>query len=148
MPAIKKTKLVPYSQEQMYELVNDVKKYREFVPFCSDSQILSQTDEEIKASLTLARGGLSKSFTTLNRLQPHKMIEIRLVDGPFRQLEGFWLFEALSPSETRVVLDLDFEFSSRLIAMLFGPLFEQIASMLVDAFCQRAAVVYGSRNLS
>lgn len=142
MPSIKKNKVVAYSQQQMYDLVNDVARYREFVPFCAQSTVISQTDDEIKATLAFAKGGLSKSFTTLNRLQPAKMIEIRLVDGPFRHLEGFWQFEALGPQQCRVSLDLEFDFSARLVAMMFGPLFEQIAHMLVDAFCHRAQQIY------
>lgn len=142
MPSIKKNKIVPFSQQQMYDLVNDVARYREFVPFCVQSSIISQTEDEIKATLGFAKGGLSKSFTTLNRLQPAKMIEIRLVDGPFRHLEGFWQFEALGPQQSRVSLDLEFDFSAKLVAMMFGPVFEQIALMLVDAFGKRAEQIY------
>jgi len=142
MPSIKKNKVIPYRHEQMYALVNDVNRYREFVPFCTQSTVISQTEDEIKATLAFARGGLAKSFTTLNRLQPHKMIEIRLVDGPFRHLEGFWQFEELGEGQSRVSLDLEFDFSAKLVAMMFGPLFEQIAHRLVDAFCKRAEHIY------
>lgn len=142
MPSIKKAKVVPYSQQQMYALVNDVAKYHEFVPWCVESTVLDQNEDEIRATLGFASKGLSKSFTTLNRLQPHKMIEIRLVDGPFRHLEGFWQFDALEAGKSRVSLDLEFEFSAKLVSMMFGPVFNQVASTLVDAFCNRAMEVY------
>lgn len=126
----------------MYALVNDVEKYHEFVPWCVTSVVLEQREEEIRATLGFASKGLSKTFTTLNRLQPHKMVEIRLVDGPFRQLEGFWQFDVVGEGKTRVSLDLEFEFSAKLVGMVFGPVFHQVASTLVDAFCDRAVAVY------
>ncbi len=143
MPDINKTKIVPYTPEQMYELVNDVESYSKFVPFCNESRLISCARDEVHAKLSFARGGLHKSFETLNRLQPHKMIEIRLINGPFKQLEGFWRFEQENAQHSRVSLDLEFEFSSRLIAMMFGPFFHQVASLLVDAFCKRADTIYG-----
>lgn len=95
MPTIHKSAITPYSIEEMYALVNDVASYPSFVPWCVDSDILLDTPDEMKAKLTFASGALKKSFTTLNRLQPHKMIEIRLIDGPFRHMEGFWRFEGV-----------------------------------------------------
>jgi len=142
MPTINKSAIVPYKAEQMYGLVNDIESYPEFVPGCDSSEVLSRTEDEVRASLTLSSAGMSKSFTTLNRLQPAKMIEIRLLDGPFKQLEGFWRFEDQANSSSRIVLDLEFEFSNRLLAMMFGPLFYQMASRLVDAFKDRANEVY------
>lgn len=145
MPTISKSAEVPYTQEQMYELVNDIENYSEFIPWCVSSEIISRTPDEVRATLSFASRGIQKSFTTLNRLQPHKMVEIRLVHGPFRQLEGFWRFEPSSDSHSRVMLDLEFEFSNKLLAMMFGPLFHQVASTLVDAFIKRADHVYGKQ---
>ena len=142
MPVINKSAITPYTQQQMYDLVNDVAKYYEFVPWCVGSDVLSQNEDEVRATLSFSRGGLQKSFTTMNRLQPHKMIEIRLIDGPFRQLQGFWRFEPVDQGQSRVALDLEFEFSTRWVALMFGPAFQQIASMLVDCFTQRADDVY------
>ena len=146
MPDINKSKTVPYGQKQMYELVNDVESYSEFVPFCSNSRIDSHTPDEIRATLSFSRGGLQKSFMTLNRLQPHKMIEIRLINGPFKQLEGFWQFESLGDDQCRISLDLEFEFASRWLALMFGPLFNQVAIMLVDSFCKRADTIHGEKK--
>lgn len=136
---------MPYSAAEMYALVDDIEAYAEFLPWCDASRVLSRNDEEVRGMLALAHGGVHKSFTTLNRLQKNKMIEIRLVEGPFRHLEGFWRFEALAENACKVRLDLDFEFANKLVALAFGPVFNRIANTLVDAFCKRAVDVYGKR---
>lgn len=143
MQRIKKTQSVPYSAAQMYALVNDVDQYAEFVPWCVDSTVLQRTDSEVYARLTFASGAITKSFTTQNRLQLNHRIDMSLVDGPFRHLSGFWLFMPDQDSGSVVSLELEFEFSTRLLGVMFGPVFNQVASTLVDAFSQRAEVVYG-----
>ncbi|VAW65918.1 Ribosome association toxin RatA, partial [hydrothermal vent metagenome] len=101
---------------------------------------------EVKASIEIARGAFNRSFTTLNRLQQGKMIEMRLIKGPFRHLNGFWRFDALKDYRaSKISLDLDFEFESKLVALAVGPVFNQIANSMVDAFCKRAVEVYGER---
>lgn len=145
MTTISKSALVPYSAAEMYALVDDIEAYAEFLPWCDASRVLSRNDEEVRGVLELAHGGVHKSFTTRNRLQKNKMIEIRLVEGPFRHLEGFWRFEALAENACKVRLDLDFEFTNKLVALAFGPVFNRIANTLVDAFCKRAVAVYGKR---
>ncbi len=142
MTIINKAAKVVYSPDQMYELVNRIEDYPHFVPWCKSTEILSRDPDEIKARLFFARGGLEKSFTTCNRLQENKMVEIRLLDGPFRMLEGFWRFETI-PEGCRISLDLEFEFSNKVVGMMFSHLFNPIANMLVDVFCQRAKDVYG-----
>jgi ribosome-associated toxin RatA of RatAB toxin-antitoxin module len=146
MPIIKKVKIVPYSQDDMFALVNDVALYSDFIPWCVSSQMLSRGVDELRAKLCFSKGGISKSFTTLNRLKTNKMIEIRLVDGPFKHLEGFWQFQALSEKRCKISLDLEFEFSSKLLGMMFGPLFHQVASTLVDSFSKRAKKIYGGNE--
>ena len=141
MPVIRREKIVPYSTSQMFILVNHVEDYPKFVPYCKSTTILNQTAEEIEVRLDFAKGGLHKSFTTHNRLQLDKMVHIRLLDGPFSQLEGFWLFDTL-PSGCHIRLDLEFEFSNKWMAMAFGPLFNTITNTLVDVFCQRAQEIY------
>ncbi len=142
MPTINKTAVVPYSAEQMYALVDNIEQYPEFLPWCNKSEVLSRTEDEVRATLHLAKGAIHKSFTTCNRLQPGKMIEVRLISGPFRQLEGFWRFEDVSETTSKVALDLEFEFSSRLLRMAIGPIFHQVANSFVDVFCQRAQAIY------
>jgi ribosome-associated toxin RatA of RatAB toxin-antitoxin module len=142
MTVINKSVIVPYTQGQMYDLINDIEKYAQFVPYCVNSQVIERSTDEIHASLTFASAGIHKSFSTLNRLQPHKMVEMRLVNGPFKSLEGFWSFEAVENNQCRVSLNLEFEFSTGVLKMLFGPVFNQVASLLVDSFHQRAQQVY------
>ncbi len=143
MPTISKSALVPYSPSEMFSLVDDIAAYPEFLPWCRSSAVLSRDEDCVRASIEIAHGSLAKSFTTRNRLQRNKMIEMRLEQGPFRQLDGFWRFDGLGERACKVSLDMDFEFSSKIIALAVGPIFGQICNSLVDAFCKRAEQVYG-----
>lgn len=145
MAAMSRSALVPYSAAEMYHLVDDIESYPDFLPWCRSAREWERDEDEVKASIELQRGGIHKTFTTCNRLQKDKMIEIRLVEGPFRHLEGFWRFEALEQGGCRVSLDMEYEFSSRLLKMAIGPVFAQITNNLVDAFCERATELYGKR---
>jgi ribosome-associated toxin RatA of RatAB toxin-antitoxin module len=143
--SISKLVLVPYTPEEMFALVSDIESYPEFLPWCKASRIVSRNADEVRASLDLSKGGVEKSFTTSNRHQINKMIEIRLVEGPFRCLEGFWRFDALGGVGCKVSLDLEYEFANRMLSMMVGPVFHQIANTLVDSFQKRAVDVYGKR---
>lgn len=146
MTAIKKSALVMYSPAEMFALVSDIDAYSDFLPWCSESRVLERGQDEMKATIEIRKGSLHKSFTTHNRHQKDKMIEIRLLDGPFKHLEGFWRFERLGDGDAcKVLLDLEFEFSNRMLGMMVGPIFSQIANSLVDAFHDRARQVYGKR---
>ncbi|MDH5259288.1 MAG: type II toxin-antitoxin system RatA family toxin [Gammaproteobacteria bacterium] len=146
MPLISRQSLVMYSPAEMYALVNDINAYPDFLPWCKSSHIISQTEDVIEASVEIAKGSLNKSFATRNLLQKNKMIEMSLLDGPFKHLEGFWRFKPLKdPAACKVTLDLEFEFNSKLIAIAVGPVFSKIANTLVDSFSKRAVEVYGER---
>lgn len=146
MPLISRNALVPYTVEEMYQLVDDIESYPQFLPWCRSAEVLERKDDEVRACIEIAKGALNKSFTTLNRNQKNKIIEMRLVKGPFKHLEGFWRFDALKNAEaSKISLDLDFEFENRLIAMAVGSIFNQIANTMVDAFTKRAVEVYGER---
>ena len=145
MPVINKSALVPYTAKEMYMLVDDINAYPEFLPWCGDAEVLERDEDEVRASILLSRSGLKKSFTTLNRLQAGKMIEMRLVEGPFSHLQGFWRFESLSESASKIMFDIEFEFSNKLLAMTVGPVFSQITNTIVDAFTKRAIEIYGKR---
>ena len=142
MPNISKSALVTHSASEMFALVDDVSLYKEFLPWCGDSEELSRNEDEVKASVTISHSGLNKKFTTLNRLQKNKMIEIKLVDGPFKHLHGFWRFDPLAEDACKISLELEYEFSNMLLGLAIGPVFSQIANSMVDSFCERAAVVY------
>ena len=142
MTCISKTALIPYSAAKMYELVADVDSYQHFLPWCGSSKVISQTEDEVKGQVEIQHMGMNKTFTTLNKMQQNELIEMCLVDGPFKQLNGFWRFNALDENACKISLDLEFEFSNKIMSMAFGPVFSQIANSMVDAFCKRAIKVY------
>lgn len=142
MTVVKKSREVPYSCEKMYDLVNDIERYGEFLPHFLDSVVHHRDADEVQATLNVTAVGMQKSFTTRNRLQPNKMIEIRLIDGPFSHLEGFWRFDETTQG-CMISFDLEFEFAGRMFSMLLGPVFEQVTDKMVDAFCDRAKALYG-----
>lgn len=144
MTVVNKSRIVPFSCEQMFGLVNDVESYSQFLPYCAESVVHHRDQDEIQATLTIAAAGVKKSFTTRNRHQINKMIEIRLVDGPFSHLEGFWRFDDVSEG-CKIAFDLEFEFAGRMFSMLLGPVFEQVTNKMVDAFCDRAESLYAKR---
>lgn len=142
MTRISKTALIPFSAEKMYDLVADVDNYQYFLPWCSDSKTLEKTPDEVKGQVHIKYLGMNKTFTTLNKMHKNKMIEMSLVEGTFKQLNGFWRFDAMEENGCKISLDLEFEFSNKIMSMAFGPGFSQIANSMVDAFCQRAMDIY------
>jgi len=142
---VKKSALILYSAAEMYALVSDIEAYPEFLPWCRSAQILSRSEDEVRAVIEMVKGRVHKSFSTINRMQHHKMIDIRLLEGPFRRLEGYWRFDPLRVDASKVSLDMEFEFASSLLRMAVEPVFKQIANSLVDAFCKRAVDLYGRR---
>lgn len=145
MTIITRSALVLYSPDQMFDLVNDVESYPSFLPWCRSSKVISKSPEEVIASLDLAKGGIHHVFTTRNRLIHDESIQIALVNGPFEHLEGLWQFDMIGDNQgCRVTLNMDFEFSNRIISMALGPIFTQISGSLVDAFCKRAQDIYGN----
>ena len=145
MTKIHKSALVAYSAEQMFDLVNHIEAYPEFLPWCSKTQVLKTDENYMIASISIAKGPIQSSFTTENKLHrqasPLK-IELNLKEGPFKDLSGYWQFIPLKETATKVTLDLEFEFSNSLMKMTLGPVFEQIAAGLVEAFCKRAKDIY------
>lgn len=144
MARIQRSATVPYTPREMYDLVNDVDRYHEFLPWCRSSALLDTGDGWYRARIEMAKGPLHRSFTTRNEVDAGRAIRVRLVDGPFRQLEGDWHFDPLD-SGCRVSLDLEFEFAGGFLHRAVAPVFSQIASTLVDAFCGRARQLYGRR---
>ena len=122
----------------MYLLVNDVAAYPEFIHWCRSATVHVETDHLMEASLELSSGGFSRTFTTRNKLVPHKSIEIGLLDGPFSHLEGRWLFDEIDDSASHVELEMHFEFSNPVKSLLFSRMFEDMANSLVDSFAKRA----------
>ncbi len=142
MPIVTKSALVHHSAAEMYNLVSDFEAYPNFLPWCSDSKLLSRTETEICGELEVSRIGIKQRFSTCNTLQENERMDIVLKDGPFRKLEGGWVFTPLKADASKVELVLEFEFSNKLIDTAFGKVFGHIANTLVEAFCKRADEVY------
>ena len=122
----------------MYALVNDVAAYPQFLPWCRASQVLDSSQTHMRARLELARGGLSKWFTTANTLVADRSIAIALEDGPFKTLGGTWTFEPIGDAGCKVALDMAFEFDGMLLDLTLGPALSEIFGSLLDAFVARA----------
>ena len=129
---------MPYSARTMFDIVNDVSAYPEFLPWCGDVKITLQTEHLMEASVLMKKGRLNHWFSTSNNLIVGEKIKMTLVDGPFKSLDGVWEFIAFDETSSKVKLDLNFEFSSGITAVLVSPLFTQIANSMVDSFCSRA----------
>lgn len=142
MPAVQRAAFIPFSSRQMFELVNDVEAYPEFLPWCSDARLERREADGIVATLTVAKGPMHHSFTTENHNREFDRIEMHLLKGPFKRLHGVWRFDE-APGGCTVALDLDFEFSNRILAAALSKVFHLLTASMVDAFRQRAAIVYG-----
>ncbi len=143
MTTIHKTALVPYAPRQMFDLVEDIESYPEFLPWCKNARIVAREADAVQASITLARAGLEKTFVTRNHSEPGQWLEMHLIKGPFSHLYGRWQFLPLGNAGSKVSLDMEFEFSNRLVRLALEPVFSSILNSLVDAFIHRAQQRYG-----
>lgn len=126
----------------MYTLVNDVDAYPEFLPWCAGSQTLEQGSDFYVARVDIKKGPISQHFTTRNQLTDAQSIEMSLVDGPFKALNGRWDFKEIGDLGCRVSFTIDFAFSNFLLEKTLSPLFNEICARMVDAFVARAKQVY------
>ncbi len=143
MPNINRSQIVPYPQKAMFELVDDVGHYQEFLPWCGGASVLERTDFIVIASVSIAFKGLKQSFTTRNTLTKHEQIAMELVDGPFRELSGEWRFIAIDDHSCKVTLNLDFKVAGGFLGKIVQPVFQIICESMVRAFCERADKLYG-----
>jgi ribosome-associated toxin RatA of RatAB toxin-antitoxin module len=147
MPRIERSALVLHSSQSMFDLVNDVARYPEFLPWCVSSNLVSDSDSELVAGLTISKGGIKQSFTTRNKKQSPQWMSMELVDGPFKKLNGMFTFKALSDDACKVILELDFEVAGKILGLTLTPVFKQAANTMVDAFVNRANALYGEHDL-
>ena len=143
MAVVHKSVLVSYSAAQMFALVDNVEDYPKFLPWCGGVSILSRDQGQLVATLTINYHGVRQSFTTENTNSPPTGMKMRLIEGPFKTLDGNWTFKPLREDACKVEFDLKYEFSNRLLEQIIGPVFSMIANSFVDSFCKRAATVYG-----
>ncbi|TGG92052.1 type II toxin-antitoxin system RatA family toxin [Natronospirillum operosum] len=133
---------VPYSPEQMYALVHDIRSYPEFLPEISDVRILDESADAIAAELEVHKGPVRETFATRNQLRPPGWMSMELVRGPFRHLHGEWHFVA-GETGSEVCFQLDFEVKGFGLRMILEPVVGKMADRLVDRFAQRARQIYG-----
>ena len=156
MKHVKKSVLLWYSAQEMYDLVTAVADYPAFLPWCEKGEVLERHDDGVTARVHLAFHGVRHAFTTRNIELPGRRLSLRLVDGPFSLLEGDWVFtpvgqpatidnRAVAPQACRIDFDLKYAFSSRALELVVSPVFDRIANTFVDGFVKRAEQVYGPR---
>ncbi len=140
---VDRSALVLHTAQQMYDLVNDVLSYPDFLPWCSASEIVESSEDELVARLHVAKAGFKYSFATRNRLTPPLSISVELVEGPFSSLVGSWTFTPLSEEACKVALSLRFDFHGKLTGLAMGKVFNQIAVAMMDSFCKQADKRFG-----
>lgn len=146
MALVEKTVLIEQSAERMFELVDNCEDYPAFLPWCSRTEVKFRDAAKTVATLHINYHAVKSGFTTENDKVFPRLMTIRLVDGPFRRLEGSWNFRALAENACKIEFQLHYEFSSKLFEKVIGPVFSHIANTFVDAFVRRAEQVYGSEN--
>jgi len=143
---VQRSALVMHSDQTMFDLVNDVANYPQFMEGCQSAEVIEHAEHEMIARLELKKAGVKTSFMTRNRLQTPSTIEMSLEDGPFKSLKGVWKFKALTPQACKVSLDLEFEFNSMAMGLAASKLFSTMANELVESLCRRADQIYGNTN--
>jgi ribosome-associated toxin RatA of RatAB toxin-antitoxin module len=145
MKTVQRSVLIWYSAEEMFALVTDVAKYCEFLPWCDRSTVIALEPDGMKAEIGIHFSGIHQTFTTRNTHVPGREVRMKLVEGPFSNLDGCWKFQPLGEGQRacKVSLELHYAFKSTTLATLVGPVFDRIAGNLVDAFVKRAEQVYG-----
>ena len=147
MVKVEKSVLIERSAQQMFDLVDDVESYPKFLPWCSQTRVEFRDEAKTIATLHISFLNVKSHFTTENeKVAPSRMV-IRLVDGPFRRLEGVWAFKALAENACKIDFQLSYEFSTVLFEKIIGPVFGKISNTLVEAFVKRADEVYGVSNV-
>ena len=145
MPTVQRNARVPYTAKQMFDLVNDIEKYPEFLHWCNSARVDARQGNTIEATLDIGLLGFQRSFRTRNTLRSPERILLELVSGPFRRLRGDWRFSDRSDGGADVSLSLAFEVTLSPFGAVFSKVFEQLAGAQMDAFTRRAAVLYGGR---
>lgn len=135
---IRRNALMPYPARVMYDIVNDVESYPEFLPWCGATRIDHADEHVLEAAILMQAVGLDQWFKTRNSMVPGESIDVALVEGPFNRLEGRWSFTPIYDTGSKIELVLDFEIKRGLAAVIIAPAFSRIANTLVESFCERA----------
>lgn len=143
MPTVQRSARVAYTAAQMFELVNDIERYPQFLHWCSGARVDSRQGNMMEATLDIGVVGFQQSFKTRNTLTEPERIQIELVSGPFRRLRGDWRFKDLEDGSSEVVLSLAFEVTSSPFGVVFSKVFEELAGAQMTAFVDQAKKIYG-----
>lgn len=146
MSIIERSALLPYSDQKIFDLVNDIEAYPQFMDGCIGAELISKTDSLVTGRLELGKAGLKYSFSTRNLLNPPHSMDMELLEGPFKKFSSRWTFTALREDACKVSLRMEFEFRSGLIDMALKSLFESSSKNLVNAVCERANLLYGKAS--
>lgn len=146
MTEISRSALLSYPAQQVFELINDVVAYPHYMDGCIGSEVVSSGDDFMEARLDLSKAGFQYSFTTRNRLEPHSLVVMELVDGPFTEFNGQWALMALGESACKVSLQLDFTLQSKVLSKAAKSLFNSMADNLVEAMVKRAHDLYQDKS--
>jgi ribosome-associated toxin RatA of RatAB toxin-antitoxin module len=144
MAIVEKSVLIGHSAAKMYALVADVNSYPQFLPWCSGTEVRQLDAQRAAATLHVNYHGLRLHFTTENQMDRGALIDMKLVNGPFKHLDGFWRFLPLAEDACKIEFRLSYELSGKLVEKLAGPVFNHIANTLVEVFVKRAVALYGS----
>ena len=142
MPRVEKSALVPYASSQMFALVDDVARYPEFLPWCGGGAVTEWSEHVTVATITIDYRGLKQSFTTRNMKRDHTAMDIQLVDGPFKRLDGAWRFQPLAENACKIALVLEYGFANVLLEKTVGPVFDMIANTMIERFVARADALF------
>lgn len=143
MKRIERSAIVEHPAAAMYELVERVEDYPQFLPWCRNARVRERSAQRTVATLAVGLRGLSYEFTTENHNQPPRAIDLRLLEGPFRHFSAQWRFAPLGAGAARIEFEMQYEFAGALVSKALGPVFGTIADTMVDAFRKRADAVHG-----
>ena len=148
MPGIREVRRLPWSAEQMYDLVADVGRYGEFLPWVVATRVRSNSDSEMIADMLVGFNALREKFTSRVLKQRPARIEVIYLDGPMRDLDNVWTFTALPEGGCEIDFHVDFTFRNTVFEALAGQYFDRAFRRMVSAFEQRADKLYGSSSSS
>ena len=135
---IKKSAIVFFNQKEIFQLIDDVEHYPDFLPWCGGSKVIKRTKKITEATIEINFKGVKQSFTTRNLKKPFEIMEINLVDGPFKKLTGSWKFTNIDKNSCNIELSLMYEFNNLILEKLIGPIFNIIANTFIDEFIKEA----------
>ena len=143
MPRHTEKRVLPYSPEQVFDLVADVGRYQEFLPWVAATRIRSDSETEMVADLIVGFGAFKETFTSKAHKRRPREIEIDYIEGPLKFLHNSWTFEPV-PGGTEVDFCVDFVFKNRLFEALAGQMFDRALRRMIGAFEERARALYGA----